>query len=159
MLAPGQGGGEENQVTIAARRQAMVGALTAAVALAVGGCGARAGGPAGAPAADLTPADQRLVSAVTALCDARRQAATTVPTARTTFYDRAHDAMHELARRTETADRPAASQLLEAKNAVEQDFLHPRTWARLGGDLAGLDQAARAALGAIGVAAPAACPG
>ena len=146
-------------MTIAARRQAMVGALTAAIALAAGGCGGRAGGSAGVPAASLAPGDQRLVTAVAALCDARRQAATTVPTARTTFYDRSHDAMHELARRTEPADRPAASQLLEAKNAVELDFLYPRTWARLGGDLATLDQAARAALGAIGVAAPAACPG
>ena len=144
---------------MAARRQAMVGALTAAIALTAGGCGARPGDAGGGPAASLTPADQRLVSAVAALCDARRQASTTVPTARTTFYDRSHDAMHELARRTETADRPAASQLLEAKNAVEQDFLYPRTWARVGGDLATLDQAARAALGAIGVAAPAACPG
>jgi len=147
-------------VTIAPQRPSAA-LVTAAMALAaVGGCAAPGAAPGPArPDAGVAPADQRLVAAVAALCDARRQAGTTVPTARQTFYDRSHDAMHELARRAEQADRPAAARLLEAKNAVELDFLYPRTWARLAGDLARLDDAARAALGALAIRPPAACGG
>jgi hypothetical protein len=132
-------------------------ALAAAlVALAAAGCGAS--GPDGpGPAAAVAPADQPLFDAVAALCDARKQAASAVPAARGIFYDRSHDAMHELARRAEAVDRTATARLLEAKNKVEQDFLYPRTWERLGSDLAILDEAARSALGVLRIGAPVPC--
>jgi hypothetical protein len=137
-------------------QRAPVALAAALLALATAGCAAS--GPAGpAPAAAVAPADQPLVDAVAALCVARKQATSTVPAARATFYDRSHDAMHALARRTESVDRPATARLLEAKNNVEQDFLYPRTWERLGDDLARLDDAARAALGVLRISTPAAC--
>jgi hypothetical protein len=131
--------------------------VTAVVAVALAGCASRPVGPAGAAAA-VSPADQRLVAAVAALCDARGEARAAVPAARGIFYDRSHEAMHELARRVQAVDRGAAASLLEAKNRVESGFLYPRTWGRVGDDLAALDRAARAALGVIGIAAPAPCP-
>jgi hypothetical protein len=132
-------------------------ALAAAVlALAGPGCApSEPGRPS--PAAAVAPADQPLVDAVSALCDARREADGAVPAARGIFYDRSHDAMHELARRAQATDRAATARLLEAKNKVEQDFLYPRTWELLGDDLARLDEAARAALQVLRIAAPTAC--
>jgi hypothetical protein len=73
------------------------------------------------------------------------------------FFDRAHDQLHELARRAGERDRAATARLLEAKNKVEQDFLYPRTWDKVAGDMAALDDAARVTLTAAGAAAPPAC--
>jgi hypothetical protein len=143
-------------------RRALVGlrqpvALAATVLVLAGpGCASpEPGGPG--PAATVAPGDQRLVDAVAALCAARREAAGAVPAARGIFYDRSHDAMHELARRAQAADREVTARLLEAKNKVEQDFLYPRTWQLLGDDLARLDEAARAALGVLKIPTPAPC--
>jgi hypothetical protein len=103
-------------------------------------------------------AEQRLTEAVGALCDARREAASSIPTARGVFYDRAHDQLHELARRAGERDRPATARMLEAKNKVEQDFLYPKTWDQVAGDIATLDGAARAALPAVPADVPPPCP-
>ena len=57
--------------------------------------------------------------AAVALCTARDQARTDVMAARTTFYDRPHDALHDMARALDPVDRVASGRLLEAKQRVE----------------------------------------
>jgi hypothetical protein len=61
----------------------------------------------------------RFIEAFVAVCESGRQARSSVPTARSTFYGRAHSTLHEIAQQTEAKDRPAAASLLEAMSAVE----------------------------------------
>jgi hypothetical protein len=132
------------------------------LALSLAACG---GGDPGAPAAAATPAGgpppgdagPRLRDAVGALCEARGAATSSIPTARAVFYDKAHDELHELARLAGPRDRDATAKLLEAKNAVETDFLYPKTWDKVAPDLATLDGAARSALLVVSVPEPPAC--
>ncbi|MDQ4070488.1 MAG: hypothetical protein M3203_13610 [Actinomycetota bacterium] len=60
----------------------------------------------------------RLVDAHTALCEA----AARPDQARALFFDRSHDALHEVARMLEDADRAQAARLLEAKQTVESEL-------------------------------------
>jgi len=62
-----------------------------------------------------------MVRAVEGLCLARAQVEGDAKAVRGTFYDRAHDALHTIARELETVDRVLAARLLEAKEAVEAD--------------------------------------
>lgn len=57
---------------------------------------------------------------VDAVCDALRAAeGGDLSRARAVFYDGAHDPLHALAATTADRDRPAAAELLEAKEGVE----------------------------------------
>ena len=69
--------------------------------------------PTGAEAARFVSAHQALCKAVTQADEGDRAAA------RTTFYDHAHQALHELAAPTADHDRLTAAHLLEAKQQVE----------------------------------------
>jgi hypothetical protein len=86
--------------------------LVAALLVAVAGCGGSDG-----PDPNAT-----LVDAHAALCEAAAEPAR----ARALFFDRAHDALHEVARRVEESERPLAAQLLEAKEVVESDLTATR---------------------------------
>jgi hypothetical protein len=77
-----------------------------------------------------------------------------VPQARATFYDRVHEGLHDLARAVQSKDRAVAARLLEAKNAVEQDYADQRRWPRLQADLPRLLTAARDALRALSLNPP-----
>ena len=83
--------------------------LAVAVAVACGG-------------SDKPDPDARLVDAHAALCEAADQPAQ----ARALFFDRSHDALHDVARRIDTDDRPLAAQLLEAKEVVESELTATR---------------------------------
>jgi len=96
--------------------------LALVVALAVSACGASAGttpkavnvGGAQVPVAQLS-------SVLGGLCDTRR-AGTDAVSARTAFYNHAHENLHVLATATEVPDRRAAGRLLEAMQRVEADL-------------------------------------
>jgi hypothetical protein len=66
------------------------------------------------------PAAQ-LGSVIGGLCDARRAGTDTV-SARTAFYNHAHENLHVLATAVEVPDRRAAGRLLEAMQRVEADL-------------------------------------
>lgn len=53
------------------------------------------------------------------LCLARQQAADDPGAARSTFFDSAHEGIHELARSLQEVDRGAAADLLRSKQALE----------------------------------------
>jgi hypothetical protein len=74
-----------------------------------------------------------------------------------TFQDRSHQTLHVIAAATEVVDRAAAAELLAAKQQVEADLAPDSLPNGFGGHVEGLLEATRAALGAIGLAAPA-CP-
>jgi hypothetical protein len=89
--------------------------LTLACALVLPACGSDPTGPGG-----------ELGTALEGLCEARRLAERgLVGDAETTFQDRAHAYLHELARETARTDREAAGRLLEGKQLVEQAFAEP----------------------------------
>jgi hypothetical protein len=68
----------------------------------------------------LTGDEQAQPGEVDAVCDALRAAEDgDVSRARAVFYDEAHDPLHALAATTAERDRPAAAELLEAKEGVE----------------------------------------
>lgn len=116
-----------------------VAALALVVLVACGGSG---GSP---PAADP---DARLVDAHAALCDAAADPAHS----RTLFFDRSHDALHEVARDLEGKDRALAGRLLEAKEVVEAEVDGPGP-ARPD-DLRRLADVYRTALARLAIAAP-----
>jgi hypothetical protein len=157
------GGTLESLALAAERSQAtgrwLAGALAATLALAA--CGGSSPDPAPASTAGGAggAAGQRLRDAVAWLCAAQHDARSSVPKARAVFFDRSHDQLHELARLTEPQDRVVTARLLEAKNVVEQDFLYPKTWPRVEGDIGALGAAARAALTAVSISPPPSCPG
>ncbi|HEX6310628.1 MAG TPA: hypothetical protein VF152_03300 [Acidimicrobiia bacterium] len=93
---------------------------------------------------------------VAGLCTAAEEArAGDADAAETTFFDEAHDDLHELADETAAADRAAAADLLRAKEAVESDFASPSP--ALATDLDTLVTATRDAVGAIGAPVPPEC--
>jgi hypothetical protein len=129
------------------RRPVATAALIGLVALVMVSC-------APASSRDASPSAALLTDAAAALCTARRQAATDVLAARRVFYDRAHDHLHDLARQTQGADRPAAARLLEAKQRVEHDLDAGATPQRLVGDLDQLLAATDTALTVISIPPP-----
>ena len=84
----------------------------AVLLLALAGCGG----------ADRPDPDANLVVAHAALCEAAAEPAQ----ARALFFDRAHDALHDVARRLDDVDRAQAAQLLEAKQVVESELTATR---------------------------------
>jgi hypothetical protein len=118
------------------------------VALAVA-CGR--GGAGGSQEAARTA---RYRDAAVALCEAARQAGPDVNRARTTFYDRSHDALHAIARDLEGLDRPLTGRLLEAKQAVEAGFDAEPPPPDLPDRLSRLASATRAALQPLGLEVP-----
>ncbi|MGH9187719.1 MAG: hypothetical protein ACRD0U_18210 [Acidimicrobiales bacterium] len=57
------------------------------------------------------------------LCLARQQAGDDFGAAKATFFDAAHEGLHELARSLEDIDRGAAADVLRAKQVVEADLV------------------------------------
>lgn len=105
----------------------------------------------------------RLVDGVASLCRAAAQAgaagsgsdgAPSAEAAAATFFDGAHEAMHELARAVEQSDRVSAARLLEAKQAVEADLSNHAAAPALAADLSHLFDAAAAGLGRLAIPAP-----
>jgi len=82
---------------------------------------------------------------VDALCEAKDEAPRDPEAARTTFFDRAHDPLHDIAAAVEEVDRSSAARLLEAKQAVEAD-LEAMGTPELASDLGRLIAATRDAL-------------
>lgn len=97
----------------------------------------------------------RLREAAAGLCTARHQAgAGDVNTARATFYDRSHDALHTLARALEPADRALAARLLEAKQRVESDLAGGTPPTDLAADLDRLSEVTGAGLVRLSIDPP-----
>jgi hypothetical protein len=116
-------------------------------ALLASGCGAM-GNPPGAsfaPGADLTVASSGLCRAIAALPD--------TATARRTFVNTAHAALHALAA-APGLDRGLAAGVLESMQRVEADFATIATQKTLTADLQDLTAKADAALRAIGQTPP-----
>ena len=86
--------------------------------LAGGACGDDDGGSSGRSSVAGLPA-RDVDAAVRGLCRARAEAGTDVKSARTTFYDRSHGPLHDIARALEPVDHQQAALLLEAKATVE----------------------------------------
>jgi hypothetical protein len=97
------------------------------------------GDPSPAGRTDATP------QVVTALCDARDKVGEGAAAAESIFMDRAHDALHDLARRSAEIDREATARLLEAKHAVEAAFETPPSRRALAAELERLIDATRRA--------------
>lgn len=77
-----------------------------------------------------------LRKAMTGLCTARDQARTSdTAAAKATFFDEAHDRLHDIAAALEAVDRTAASGLLVAKQQVEADLNAPAPARELAADL------------------------
>ncbi|MBI4261085.1 MAG: zinc ribbon domain-containing protein [Actinobacteria bacterium] len=92
--------------------------------------------------------------AVLGLCEAAAVLPDDPAAAETAFFDRAHDALHEIAGAVQELDRAAAAELLTAKEAVEAGF---RDGEVLPGEIERLIGSTGRALGALGLEAPA-CP-
>jgi cytosine/adenosine deaminase-related metal-dependent hydrolase len=129
-------------------RHAWAATLVALAVVLGAGCGGQGPGSVTADRAAV------LREAAAALCTAKRQAAGDPAAARRSFYDRAHDRLHELARLAERTDRAAAARLLEAKQRVEHDLDGPSPPARLAGDLDRLLATTNAALAASSISPP-----
>lgn len=112
-----------------------------------------AAGCDGEPAPDPTGADARWLAAVDGLCASIAEAGDPAAAERA-FFDRSHDALHEIAAAASEADREAAAALLTAKNRVEADFRDAPTRQELEGHLQTLIAATVDALTALGVNAP-----
>src|SRR2546421_7902108 len=103
-------------------------------AVAVGGVAALVGAGAAACGSGHKPAPvvvalagqtvptAKLQTIAGGICDAARQAPTSLDTARQTFFGTSHDGIHLIARGLEVKDRAAAATLLESKQKVEADF-------------------------------------
>ncbi len=92
--------------------------------------------------------------AAIALCAARDQAGADVMAARTTFYDRSHDALHDIARALDPVDRAASGRLLEAKQQVETGLDASPPPADLVADFQRLADVTRAGLAELDVDVP-----
>lgn len=102
------------------------------------------------------PADPQFAAVVEGLCMAAGQAGDgSVAQARTTFFDRSHDAIHEVADSLDDHERPLEARLLETKARVEAAFDGDGEPAALAADLADLADAASLAYAAIGADASA----
>jgi hypothetical protein len=87
----------------------------------------------------------QLRGVVEALCEVEDEAARDPEEARTIFFDRAHDPLHDIAAAAEEVDRSSAARLLEAKQAVEAD-LEAIAAPEVASDLGALIAATRGAL-------------
>ncbi len=99
---------------------------------------------------DDRPTDPR-VDAHAALCEAAERR-DRPEEARQLFFDRAHDALHAVARDLGGVDRAQAGALLEAKERVESGLQSPGP--NLPDDLARLAEVYRASLGRLAIEAP-----
>lgn len=88
------------------------------VTIALAGCG-----DSGDQNAPVAGEDHALTEAVHAVCDARDAVGDSIEPSWRIFQNRAHDALHELARQVTEESRPAAATLLEAKQRVEVAFV------------------------------------
>jgi len=105
---------------------------------------------------ESSPSGTRWARTVAGLCAAAEQARDgELESAETTFFDQAHDALHELADEVAGDDRAAAAELLRAKEAVESDFASASTSSA--DDIDMLVTATRAAIRATGTQAPSGC--
>jgi len=129
-------------------------AAAALVLLLTVACAKSSTGPAKAATvgSDRVPV-ARLMDASAGLCQAKAAAATDPPASRAAFYDRAHDAVHTVARELEPVDRNLAAQLLEGKEKVESE-LDARPPAPVVEDLGRLSDVYRAGLGRLAITAP-----
>jgi hypothetical protein len=133
-------------------------ALLLALAMVGAACGSgKKPAPVVVAMAGETVATSRLLSIAAGICDAARQAATNIDTARQTFFGQSHDGIHLIARGLQEKDRAASATLLEAKQKVEADFLSPPPAAQVVGDLHRLAAVTRTSLARFGVTAEA-CP-
>ena len=89
-----------------------------------------------------------LVDAQVALCEAANRP----EDARELFFDRSHEALHEVARRLDDVDRAQAAALLEAKQRVESGLDSPRP--SLPYDISRLADVYRTSLGRLAIDAP-----
>jgi hypothetical protein len=98
-------------------------AVVVIAGLVVSACGSDSGKPAstGSP----------LVDALCKVRDELRHGDTSA--ARRDYYDHAHDALHDLARRAAERDRAGTARLLEAHQRVEDDLEHRDTPAAAAG--------------------------
>lgn len=100
--------------------------------------------------------DSSWAGAVSGLCTAAEQVRSgDVDTAEATFFDEAHDDLHDLGAEAADRDRAAAADLLRAKETVESDFASSSTM--LADDLDALVTATRAAARATGDPVPREC--
>ncbi len=131
--------------------------LVAALALTTA-CRGDGSGPSATTAPSTTaPPGNAYQVAFVGLCLARASAPIDVNTARSTFYDRSHDALHSLASDLASVDRALAARLLEAKQAVESDFGAEPAPPSLGPDLDRLLEVTGQALARLSLPAPP-CP-
>jgi hypothetical protein len=134
--------------------------LVLAVGLAVAGAACGSGEsptPAVVAMAGQTVPTAKLLTIAAGICDAARQAATSIDTARQTFFGQSHDGIHLIARGLQDKDRAAAATLLEAKVKVEEDFVNPPPAPKVVADLRGLAAVTRTSLTRFKVNADA-CP-
>jgi hypothetical protein len=125
--------------------------LMAVAMLLAGACA----GPSRGPATPAPPAE--LTAALAGLCRAEDLArAGDLSEARTTFEDRAHGYLHELAAGAQGRARAPVGRLLEAKNRVELALQTERggTPAEVAADLTKLETATRDVAAALGTPAP-----
>ncbi|MFP5318118.1 MAG: hypothetical protein ACLGI2_07455 [Acidimicrobiia bacterium] len=131
------------------RRPAAVAAVGVALAL-LAGCGDGDGDGDGG--SDQPAGGYR--EAAAALCTARDQARADLNKARATFYDRSHDALHDISRDLDPVDRAASGRLLEAKQRVESALDADPPPAGLVADLQELADVTRAGLARLSVDVP-----
>lgn len=122
-------------------------ALIAALALAGAACGSgKRPAPVVVAMAGQVVGISQLRTIAAGICDAARQAATNVDTARQTFFGQSHDGIHLIARGLQDKHRDASATLLEAKVKVEEDFVNPPAPAKLAADLRSLAAVTRNSL-------------
>ena len=95
-----------------------------------------------------------LRDAAMGVCTARQQALTDVNTARATFYDRSHDALHTLARALQPVDRDLAARLLEDKQRVEAELTNRGAPGDVAADLGKLAEVSRRGLARLSISVP-----
>ena len=99
-------------------------------------------------------ATRDLEQALQALCDVRAEAGRSVATARTTFANRAHQALHIVAGAVERTDRRRSGALLVAKQRVESDFASDKAPDTLRADIDELIARAAEAAPVVDLAGP-----
>lgn len=125
------------------------------LAAAACGTGSNSATSGGRSAARRTPAS--FTGVVAGLCDAQRQATSDAAASRATFFDRAHERLHEIARRLEDVDRTQAGAVLVTMQRAEADMAPGGDTTKLAPDLGALVDATRAGVHRLGFTAPA-CP-
>ena len=124
------------------------------LALLLAACGGDGDGSATSP---TDPAVDRAAADGTVLALCELAGVSELEEADEIFHDRAHEPLHEIADAAGDVDRPAAGDLLAAKQVVEADLLEPGLPATFPADVVALVAATGAALVALGIES-AACP-